>query len=51
VVDLPGVLRALRQVGFSGHLALEYETNPDNPMPGILESFGYLRGGLAVLEA
>lgn len=49
VIDIPGVLKALLDVGFTGHVALEYEKDADNPMPGMIESYAYLRGVLAAL--
>jgi sugar phosphate isomerase/epimerase len=50
IIDIAGVLRALLQIKFSGHLALEYEIHPDNPLPGMAESFAYMRGVLAALS-
>ena len=47
VIDIVGVLKALLEVKFSGHLALEYEDKGDAPVPGMTESFGYIRGVLA----
>lgn len=49
VIDLVGVLKALLKVKFAYHLALEYEVKEADPMPGMLESYGYLRGALAAL--
>ncbi|MFB3784727.1 MAG: sugar phosphate isomerase/epimerase family protein [bacterium] len=49
VIDIPGVLKALLEVGFTGHVALEYEKDADNPMPGMIESYAYMRGALAAL--
>jgi inosose dehydratase len=50
IIDVVGVLKALRTIKFSGHLALEYEIQPEDPMPGMIESFGYMRGILATLS-
>jgi sugar phosphate isomerase/epimerase len=33
VLDVPAVLRALREVRFQGYVSIEYEANPDNPSP------------------
>jgi sugar phosphate isomerase/epimerase len=33
VLDVPAVLKALREVKFTGHIAIEYEANPKDPMP------------------
>ncbi|MEW6236765.1 MAG: sugar phosphate isomerase/epimerase [Candidatus Omnitrophota bacterium] len=49
VIDIPGVLKTLMEIGFTGHVALEYEKESKDPLPGMAESFGYLRGVLAVL--
>jgi inosose dehydratase len=51
VIDIVGLLRALARRRFAGHVALEYEINPDNPIPGIRESLAYLRGAAAALNA
>jgi sugar phosphate isomerase/epimerase len=48
VIDLPRLLRTFLQIGYSGFLAFEYEEQPDDPLPGLAESVGYVRG---VLEA
>lgn len=48
VIDIVGVLRALVEERYSYHVGLEYEAKADAPLPGVLESFGYMRG---VLEA
>ena len=33
VLDVPGVLRALKDVKFRGHISIEYEAHPENPSP------------------
>jgi inosose dehydratase len=50
VIDIPAVLKALLDVKFSGHLALEYEPSPDNPLPGMKESLAYLVKALAAMK-
>jgi len=49
VIDLPAVLRALLEVKFAGHLQIEYEATPDDPLPGMKESVAYLRKVMAAL--
>jgi sugar phosphate isomerase/epimerase len=49
VIDIPAVLKALLEVKFSGHLGLEYEPSPDNPLPGMKESLAYLKKVLAAM--
>jgi sugar phosphate isomerase/epimerase len=34
-LDVLSVLRALREVKFQGYISIEYEANPDNPVPDI----------------
>ena len=47
IIDFPGLVRALIEVKFKGVAAFEYEEQPDDPLPGLAESVGYLRGVLA----
>ena len=35
VLDVPSILRALREVKFTGYIAIEYEANPNNPTADI----------------
>ena len=49
VIDIVGVLKALLKLQWPYHVALEYEANADAPMPGVLESFAYMRGVLAAI--
>ncbi len=47
VIDFPGLVRALIEVKFKGVAAFEYEEQPKDPLPGLAESVGYLKGVLA----
>ena len=49
IIDIVGVQKALIKVKFTYHVALEYEANGDAPMPGVLQSFAYMRGALAAV--
>jgi len=49
VIDIPAVLKALLKLKFSGHFALEYELEPENPLPGIQACFAYMKQALAAL--
>jgi len=49
VIDIPKLLRTLTRLGFKGTLALEYEKDAKDPLPGSAESIGYLRGVIAAL--
>jgi sugar phosphate isomerase/epimerase len=43
------LLKELRKRNYKGCVNLEYEVEGDNPMPGMLKSFSYMRGVLAGL--
>ena len=49
IIDFPGLVRALIEVKFKGVAAFEYEEQPDDPLPGLAESVGYLKGVLAAI--
>ena len=49
VIDIPKLLRTLKRINFAGTLALEYEKDEKDPLPGAAESIGYLRGVLAAM--
>lgn len=49
VIDLPALIRTLVEIGYSGYASFEYEESPDDPMPGLAESVGYVRGVLDTL--
>jgi len=49
MIDIPGLLRTLKTIKYSGTLALEYEKDENDPLAGAAESIGYLRGTLAAL--
>lgn len=46
VVNIPGLLATLRKLGYSGTLHIEYEKDEKDPLPGVAETVGYLRGVL-----
>jgi sugar phosphate isomerase/epimerase len=41
------IFAALVAIKYGGYVDLEYEINEDNPMPGMIKSFAYMRGVLA----
>jgi sugar phosphate isomerase/epimerase len=47
VIDLPRFLRALAEMDYRGTAAFEYEKDGRDPLPGLAESLGYVRGILA----
>ena len=49
VIDIPKLLKTLKRLNFKGTLALEYEKDEKDPLPGSAESIGYLRGVIAAM--
>lgn len=50
VIDLPSVMKALLDIKYQNHVALEYEINAEDPVPGMAESIGYVKGILAGMK-
>ena len=46
-IPIADIFRQLRASQYAGYVNLEYEIEPDNPLPGMLKSFTYMRGVLA----
>ncbi len=42
-LDLPALVRKLKDIGFDGYCSLEYESDPDNPIPAMQECLASLR--------
>jgi inosose dehydratase len=49
IIDFPALVRALIEVKFKGVAAFEYEEQPDDPLPGLAESVGFLKGVVAAI--
>jgi inosose dehydratase len=49
VIDIPRLMRTLDKIRFAGIVSFEYEKDPDDPLPGLAESVGYVRGVLAAI--
>jgi len=49
VIDIPKFLRTLIKINYTGIVAFEYEKDPNDPLAGLAESVGYVKGVLAVL--
>lgn len=51
--DMPvaRIFQQLADMGYSGSVNLEYEIFPDNPVPGMEQSFAFMRGVIDGLEA
>jgi sugar phosphate isomerase/epimerase len=49
IMPVPKIFEALVAVKYQGFVDLEYEIHPEDPMPGVISSFAYMRGVLAGL--
>ena len=50
-IPIPAIFRRLIAIRYPGYVNLEYEIEPDDPLPGMKQSFAYMRGVLAGLAA
>ncbi len=52
-MPMPAIFRQLTAMDYSGYVNLEYEIDAGNPLPGMQQSFAYMRGvlhGLGMIE-
>jgi len=47
VIDIPKFIRALIKINYTGVISFEYEKDPTDPLAGLAESVGYVKGVLA----
>ncbi len=47
IMPMHKIFEALIALKYEGFVDLEYEIHPDDPMPGVISSFAYMRGVLA----
>ena len=47
IMPVRKMFEAIVATGYKGFVDLEYEIHPDDPMPGVIASFAYMRGVLA----
>jgi sugar phosphate isomerase/epimerase len=47
IMPVREIFGALIATKYKGFVDLEYEIQPDDPMPGVIASFAYMRGVLA----
>ena len=47
VMPIADIFEALIATNYKGFVDLEYEIHADDPMPGVISSFAYMRGVLA----
>jgi len=51
VIDIQALCRTLIEIDYSGTASFEFEKDGKDPLPGVAESVGYVRGVLDSLEA
>src|SRR5438034_251826 len=44
IIDIPKVIKTLKKIKYTGNVAFEFEKDEKDPMPGLAESVGYVRG-------
>jgi len=49
IIDIPAFIKVLAGKGYSGMVSFEFEKDEDDPLPGLAESVGYVRGVLDTL--
>lgn len=49
VIDIPKVVKTLLKINYSGIASFEFEKDEDDPLAGVAESVGYVRGVLSVV--
>ena len=50
VLDIPGLLKALMRIRYTGYCSIEHEMEMNDILPGIAESAGYFRGVVKTLS-
>ena len=50
-MPVAGIFRQLAKMNYQGYVNLEYEIDADDPLPGMKQSFAYMRGVLAGMES
>ena len=46
-IPVPAIFRQLEKMSYAGYVNLEYEIDADDPLPGMKQSFAYMRGVIA----
>jgi sugar phosphate isomerase/epimerase len=49
IIDIPKFLRMLDKIHYGGYVSFEFEKDSTDPLPGLAESVGYVRGVLATI--
>ena len=49
IIDIPKIMETLKKVNYGGNVAFEYEKNAEDPLAGLAESVGYVRGVIRMI--
>jgi sugar phosphate isomerase/epimerase len=49
VINFPSFMKSVVKLKYKGTLSLEYEAEGKDPLPGMMESFGFVKGVLAMM--
>lgn len=49
ILDIRGMLQALLDIHYAGHVGFEHEKTAENPLPGLAESVGYTKGVMSCI--
>ncbi len=49
MIDIPKFFRTLDKIHYAGYVSFEFEKDANDPLPGLAESVGYVRGVLAAM--
>jgi inosose dehydratase len=44
IIDIPNVVKTLKKTNYTGNMTFEFEKDGNDPLPGLAESVGYVRG-------
>lgn len=44
IINIPRVIKTLKKIKYAGNMAFEFEKDENDPLPGLAESVGYVRG-------
>ena len=49
IIDIPKIIEMLQKINYGGNVSFEYEKNEEDPLPGLAESVGYVRGVMRMI--
>jgi inosose dehydratase len=49
IIDIPKVIKTLQKINYQGNVSFEYEKDGEDPLAGLAESVGYVRGVMKMI--